>query len=398
MNVSFSTRGWQQIPWEQQVQMAETMRFGGIELYNVHKTPELTGRGGPLHRYTAAATARELWQKGLCIPCFDTACDIAGEDCTETVTALMQLAHDVQCPYVSVTAQRDDDARISAALEALLPAAEAQGITILLKTSGVFSDTARLRTLLDAFACDQLGALWDMHQPYRDHGESADTTIKNLGAYVRHVHLRDSDDDGSYDLIGEGTLPVGSMMQALSSIDYDGFISLEWKPEWMPDLTDPEVIFPHFVNYMHRFDSPRGKKKTLYDNAAHTGKFVWKKDSLISETFPQVLDRMVEEFPDQYAFKYTTLDYTADLCAVPRRRGRFCPRARLARRAPGQQGRHLGYERARMVHHLLGRDENRRRARHGQHGVQDPRGGISAAAVRHAYARHDRPLYGLELP
>ena len=121
MNVSFSTRGWQQIPWEQQVQMAETMRFGGVELYNVHKTPELTGRGGPLHRYTAAATARELWQKGLCIPCFDTACDIAGEDCTETVTALMQLAHDVQCPYVSVTAQRDDDARISAALEALLP-------------------------------------------------------------------------------------------------------------------------------------------------------------------------------------------------------------------------------------------------------------------------------------
>ena len=30
MNVSFSTRGWQQIPWEQQVQMAETMRFGGM--------------------------------------------------------------------------------------------------------------------------------------------------------------------------------------------------------------------------------------------------------------------------------------------------------------------------------------------------------------------------------
>ena len=57
MNVSFSTRGWQQIPWEQQVQMAETMRFGGVELYNVHKTPELTRRRdgagalaeGPVH-------------------------------------------------------------------------------------------------------------------------------------------------------------------------------------------------------------------------------------------------------------------------------------------------------------------------------------------------------------
>ena len=57
MNVSFSTRGWQQIPWEQQVQMAETMRFGGVELYNVHKTPELTGRGGPLYRRRDGAGA-----------------------------------------------------------------------------------------------------------------------------------------------------------------------------------------------------------------------------------------------------------------------------------------------------------------------------------------------------
>ncbi|MBO5185020.1 MAG: AMP-binding protein, partial [Clostridia bacterium] len=48
----------------------------------------------------------------------------------------------------------------------------------------------------------------------------------------------------------------------------------------------------------------------LYSNKAGTGKFVWKKDLLIEKTFPQVLDKMVEEFPDQYAFKYTTLDYT----------------------------------------------------------------------------------------
>ena len=84
-----------------------------------------------------------------------------------------------------MTARRDDDARISAALEALLPAAEAQGITILLKTSGVFSDTARLRALLDAFACDQLGALWDMHHPYRDHGESAEHDHRQVPRRLR---------------------------------------------------------------------------------------------------------------------------------------------------------------------------------------------------------------------
>ena len=37
---------------------------------------------------------------------------------------------------------------------------------------------------------------------------------------------------------------------------------------------------------------------------------MWEKDRLIDATFSEVLDRMVEEFPDQYAFKYTTLDYT----------------------------------------------------------------------------------------
>lgn len=61
MNVSFSTRGWQQIPWEQQVQMAETMRFGGIELHNVHKTPELTGRAA---RCTAIPPPRRRGSSG----------------------------------------------------------------------------------------------------------------------------------------------------------------------------------------------------------------------------------------------------------------------------------------------------------------------------------------------
>lgn len=40
------------------------------------------------------------------------------------------------------------------------------------------------------------------------------------------------------------------------------------------------------------------------------GKYVWEKYSLIDLTFSQVLDQMVEEFPDQYAFRFTTLDYT----------------------------------------------------------------------------------------
>ena len=310
MNLSFSTRGWQKFSWDENVSTALTMHFGGIELYNVQKESVLTGRGGPLHKYNTAATVRELHEKQLKIPCMDTSCDISVSGSMADIVTVMEIAHDIQCPCIGVTAQFDDEDTVRQTLSALVPIAREQGVCILIKTSGIYADTARLRSMLDDFACDELGALWDIHHTYRDFGESGDTTIKNLGAYVRHVHLRDSDDDNSYNLIGEGTLPVASMMRALGSVDYDGFISIEWKPEWMEDLDDREIIFPHFVNYMNRFESTRGKKKTLYENAAHTGQYVWKKDALISETFSQVLDRMVEEFPDQYAFKYTTLDYT----------------------------------------------------------------------------------------
>ena len=99
-------------------------------------------------------------------------------------------------------------------------------------------------------------------------------------------------------------------MLALRSVNFDGFISLVWDPQWCEEIDDMEIVFAQFVNYMKQFNYTSGKEKTLYYNNAHTGKFVWKKDLLIEATFSDVLDRMVEEFPDQYAFKYTTLDYT----------------------------------------------------------------------------------------
>ena len=144
----------------------------------------------------------------------------------------------------------------------VMPLAEEYGVCILIETAGQYANTDMLRDLLDSFASDTLGALWDMHYPYRVYGESAEKTIKNLGAYVKHVHLKDSDmePDGScvYRLIGEGTLPIGDMMNALSSINYDGFISLEWDPNWMSELDDMEIIFSHLKGVQ---ESLFGKRK-----------------------------------------------------------------------------------------------------------------------------------------
>ena len=311
MNLSFSTRGWGDLSWDQMLQEAVDMRFGGVEVYNLFKFPELTDRGGPFHAHKVAATVRQLRDLKLKIPCLDTSVDLSSDpEAVSILSAMLEHAKQAQVPYVVACALKENEELVGENLEKLLPKAEASGVSLLLKTSGIYADTARLRSMLESFASDWLGALWDMHHPYRDFGESADATIKNLGTYVKHVHLRDSDENGDYQLIGEGNMPIADMIRALGSINYDGFISLEWKPEWMEDLQDREIIFPYYVNYMSRFHNTRTRKKSLYYNHDGTGHYVWKKNDLIDLTFPQVLDRMVEEFPDQYCFKYTTLDYT----------------------------------------------------------------------------------------
>ncbi len=311
MKLSFSTRGWPGLSFEEMMETAVEMGFLGVEVYNLHIFNALTDKGGPFHKYNTAATARKLREEGLSIPCFDSSCDISkDEGAVETVNSLIEIAHNTHVPYVVVCALSDNEDRVFEILSALLPQAAYADVTILVKTSGIYSDTARLRDMLDRFASDNLAVLWDVHHPYRDNSETGDTTIKNLGSYVKHVHLRDSSDDGEYQLIGEGTMPIGDVMRALSSVNYDNFISLEWKPDWLEELQDPEIIFPHFVNYMSRFHSTRDMKKKLYFNHDGSGQYVWKKDELIDLTFSEVLDRVADEFPDQYCFKYTTLDYT----------------------------------------------------------------------------------------
>ena len=277
MKLSFSTRGWKELPWPEQVKDASELRFQGIEVYNLHKCPSLTDRSGVFHKFHRNETMRELREHHLTIPCLDTCIDLgAAEDETSFIPDLIDTASSMKIPYIAVCALHEDEPLIRERIDRLIPQFSEKGICLLIKTVGIFADTGKLRKLMDEYACDELGALWDMHHPYRDFHETPDTTIRNLGGYVHHVHLRDSDDDLNYNLIGEGTIPIQDMMNALSSIDYNGFISLEWKTEWMEDIPDREIIFAHFLNYMGRFDNPKGTKKCLYFNHDGTGKYVWK--------------------------------------------------------------------------------------------------------------------------
>ncbi|MBR4723209.1 MAG: AMP-binding protein [Clostridia bacterium] len=299
MNLSFSTNRWKDVELDEFIKIAKEYKFSGIE---IHDTKQIKG---------FSETYYMLLESGIKIPCIDMVSDISEDE----ETALSELDNCIDAcialhtKNIRIKAVKSEDGARNFVKKAL-PKAEKKGIILLVETVGVFSDTKKLADFLNEFANDNLAALWDLHYPYRLHGEQPEETVKNLGAYIRHIHIKDSDGENSFSLVGEGSMPIAEVINALRSVNYDGFMSIEWDPKWDSDICDMDIIFPHFVSFMSRFENLSRAKHTLYENKRGTGKFLWKKDALIEKTFSQVLDAMAEHFPDQLAFKYTTLDYT----------------------------------------------------------------------------------------
>ncbi|MBR7119715.1 MAG: AMP-binding protein [Lentisphaeria bacterium] len=307
MKLSFSTNRWFDYTFEQFIDIAGEYRFQGIEIHDVHAVFDVNEPG------KITALYRRIMEKRLEISCIDLVSDIvcSTKDALDELVLVLDAAKRLHAPYVRVKTSNDSSGTVAAVQEFLreaLPMAEKNGTTLLVETVGVFADTAKLRSLFEDFVSDNLAALWDLHYPFRIKGEAPEDTIRNLGAYVRHVHMKDSESADKPTLVGEGSLPIAGIMNALRSVNYDGFISIEWDPKW-DEISDIDIIFPHFISYMSRYELSR-MRTPLYDNNARTGKYVWKKETLIEKTFSQVLDTMVQEFPDHLAFKYTTLDYT----------------------------------------------------------------------------------------
>ena len=321
MKFSFSTKGWHDISFEEFCATAEYFKFEGIEPHNIDNEA-FSEKSGVFQDYSAAATMRMLYDRGLTIPCIDVINDIADEEQFDAaiteIERCMRIASNLHIPNIRLRAETHFDLERAVKntkklIETVLPEAEKEKISLLIEMRGLYSDTALLRDTLEYFASDYVAALWNMSAAYFTVGESPAQIISNLGAYVRHVHFNDAVETINgieYRLVGEGDLPITETMKALRSVNYDGFISLVWDPSWCPELDDMDIIFAQFISFMKQFADTSKNESALYWNNRHTGKFVWKKETLIDATFSDVLDRMVEEFPDQLAFKYTSLDYT----------------------------------------------------------------------------------------
>jgi len=296
MKLSYKTNAWFNLSLSEHLTLAEDMELDGFELcYRSSMSEEITG-----NLQNKQQLLRHLSEKQLeisCITLVDSAQD--AENC-------INLAASLRVPYVCLDIKTDtgtDEEILVSLIGEVLPKAEQSGVTLLIETKGIYAISERLTGILERFANDNLAALWNLHHTFVHGGETGNATISNLGAYVKLVHVRET--EGS--LIGDGDLPLTEMLLALRSIDYKGHLVLELNN---CGIDEADVVLPHYVNTASRLISSRSKNIRHYDNIRKTGKYIWQKEKLIDITFSQMLDRVTEEFPDQYAFRYTTLDYT----------------------------------------------------------------------------------------
>lgn len=321
MKLSFSTNGWK-LDFSGLIKLCVENKIQGLE---IHDVKEVSAQSNPFSAENISHTKKVLFENNVSICCIDAVSNFADliniEEAVKEVSSLIDLASDLKTPFIRLHAFNDGaikteenivTEKLIGVMPELIAKARENDVTLLMESMGVYADTSKLSSLLDAFACDNFSAVWDIHHTYRSAGETPEVTVKNLGKHIKHLHIKDSVNENGvrFCLLGEGDLPLKTVFEGMRSINYEGFVSLELMPEWLETLADTEIVLPQFASYMSTFEPIPSWQNTLYDNNRKTGKYIWKKETLIERTFSQMLDRVVEEFPDQLAFKYTTLDYT----------------------------------------------------------------------------------------
>ena len=321
MKISFSTLGCPDYSWTDIYTMAKDLGYHGIEIRGLGNDI-LATRAKPFSEAQLPNTVAKLREIGIEVSCLSSGIALKYQaklpKIMEELTAYAKLANALGTAYIRVLADEHpapegevDDEAIIATLKQLVPIAEEYNVTMLVETNGVYSDTARLKKLLDAVGSRKIAALWDIHHPYRNFGETPEQTVANLGEYIKYVHVKDSvcrDGRISYRMMGDGDMPLKEAFAALQSMHYTGYVSLEWVKRWSAELADAWVVFPQFANYMRPYKTKH--KHALQTDNRGTGNYIWPKERLIEYTFPDILDRICEAFPTQYAFRYTELDYT----------------------------------------------------------------------------------------
>jgi sugar phosphate isomerase/epimerase len=261
MKISFSTLACPKWSWEKILEEAGNLGYEGIEIRGIEGILDIS-RLEPFFPENINKTLDQLAKRNLEISCIDTSCQFHEEALAEKSIiegkAAIDIARKVNCKYIRVFGNNIPDknsegatlARIASGLNELGDYANGKGVTVLVETHGDFSTGDSMLKLLGHVTSKNVDVLWDLSNAYIDFGEPIEVTFNKLSSRIKHTHLKDAKGkapNAKLCLFGQGDLPAREMVSLLKSIDYKGWLSLEFEKMWHPELEEPEISLDVFI-------------------------------------------------------------------------------------------------------------------------------------------------------
>ena len=265
--IAFSTLGCPAWDWPRILLFAHQHGFSAIELRGLQGNMDLPSQA-IFAPDRIGQTKKQIRDSKLRIACVSSSANLYLEDPEKRAKELadarrfIDLASALGAPYVRVfggKAESDKSpapdeatkARVAAGLRELGEYSGPKAVTVIIESHDHFTSSATLKDVLTAANSEHVGLLWDAHHTFATSNEDPEFTVKQVGPWIRHTHLKDSigkGEDRKYVLTGTGNVPIERQIKALQSIGYKGYYCFEWEKVWHPDLVDPQIAIPDFAH------------------------------------------------------------------------------------------------------------------------------------------------------
>ena len=264
MKLAFTTLGCPSWDLSAIVSRAQEYGFDGIDFRGYLGDMEIYER--PEFSTDKEATAQQIADAGLDMPCFSSGAGLmptrkSVDESIREVRAYAELCPTFSASYIRIFGQSigernwEEGIEVAAGtLKTMAQIAADNGAKVLLETHDAWVHSAHIRALMETVDSPHVGVIWDIHHPLRA-GETPQQTWDALHPWIANTHWKDASlPDHELCLMGEGDLPLQECVDVLKSGGFDGYYTLEWEKKWHPDLADPDVAFPGYIEVMRKLE------------------------------------------------------------------------------------------------------------------------------------------------
>lgn len=162
----------------------------------------------------------------------------------------IDLAIALECPLVRVFGfeiqhaepRKAAVARIVSRLKKVVDHAHRTGVRVTIENGGSFPTSAELIELIDAVQSPLLGACYNVAVAHNA-GEIPAAGVGLLGDRLLNLRIKDLK-GGQPVPLGEGEVPWGPAVRAVTQTSADETIVFEWDAAWFPNLPSADTIMP----------------------------------------------------------------------------------------------------------------------------------------------------------